>query len=186
MVQKGDAHPHLPAQSYWPITLAFGLPIIGYGLIFNLALAFVGGAIVLASIYGWVLEPGFEHHDGGHDDGHGDGADQGGDGAPSWEFATMVWAKSVQTGRHVATAVHQCMGGYGFATEYDCQLFSRRIRSWSMRLGDPGPELAELARRLLDPAQRDAVSHLWNHDRGVPIPRWARELDELTGSPDHA
>jgi alkylation response protein AidB-like acyl-CoA dehydrogenase len=113
-------------------------------------------------------------------------ADQGGDGAPSWEFATMAWAKSVQTGRHVATAVHQCMGGYGFATEYDCQLFSRRIRSWSMRLGDPGLELAELARRLLDPGQRDAVSHLWNHDRGVPIPRWARELDELTGSPDHA
>ena len=67
--QTGTAHPHLPAQSYWPITLAFGLPVIGYGLIFNLALAFVGGAIVLVGVYGWVLEPSIA---GGDDDGHGD------------------------------------------------------------------------------------------------------------------
>ena len=31
-----DAHIHLPSPSYWPIVLAFGLPLIGYGLIFNL------------------------------------------------------------------------------------------------------------------------------------------------------
>jgi cytochrome c oxidase subunit 1 len=68
--QTGDAHPHLPAQSYWPITLAFGLPIIGYGLIFNLGLALVGGAIVFIAIYGWVLEPAFQggHHAVEHED----------------------------------------------------------------------------------------------------------------------
>jgi len=102
---------------------------------------------------------------------------QRGDGAPSPVFATMAWAKAVETGRHVATAVHQCMGGYGFAIEYDCQLFTRRIRSWSMRLGDPGAELAELARVLLDPPRRDVVTHLWHHDLGVPVPRWSQELD---------
>jgi hypothetical protein len=56
----GDADPHLPNPSYWPITIAIGLPIIAYGVIFNLALAFVGGAIVLTGIYGWVLEPSME------------------------------------------------------------------------------------------------------------------------------
>ena len=76
--QTGEAHPHLPALSYWPITLAFGLPVIAYGLIFNLALAFVGGAIVFTAIFGWVLEPSYQ---GGHgDDGHGDDHDTAGDG----------------------------------------------------------------------------------------------------------
>ncbi len=103
--------------------------------------------------------------------------DQGGDGAPDPLFATLVWAKAVEASRLVVSHVHQCMGGYGFALEYDCQLFSRRIRSWSMRLGRPGPELASLARTLLHGPSRDDVRHLWHHDRGVPIPRWAQELD---------
>jgi cytochrome c oxidase subunit 1 len=84
--QTGDAHPHLPALSYWPITLAFGLPIIGYGIIFNLALAFVGGAIVLTAVFGWVLEPSFQggHGNDGHgDDGHDDGGDDHGSEAAS-------------------------------------------------------------------------------------------------------
>jgi cytochrome c oxidase subunit 1 len=71
--QSGDAQPHLPAQSYWPITLAFGMPIVGYGLIFNLGLAFVGAAIMLIAIYGWVLEPAFGHGGHGDDGGHHDG-----------------------------------------------------------------------------------------------------------------
>lgn len=54
---RGDAHIHLPSPSYWPIVLAFGLPIIAYGIIFNLIMAFVGAAIVLLGAFGWVLEP---------------------------------------------------------------------------------------------------------------------------------
>jgi cytochrome c oxidase subunit 1 len=69
VVQRGDAHPHLPGMSYWPILLAFGLPIVGYGLIYNIGLALVGAFIVFTAIYGWVLEPAFE---GGHGDGHHD------------------------------------------------------------------------------------------------------------------
>ena len=75
-----------PSPSYWPIVLAFGLPVIAYGLIFNLALAFVGGAIVLTAIYGWVLEPPSMHGDDGHGDddhGDGDGDDRDGRRAPT-------------------------------------------------------------------------------------------------------
>ena len=86
VVQPGTAHPHLPAHSYWPIVLAFGMPVVAYGLIFNLGLAFVGGAIMLTAIYGWGLEPAFEagHGDDHHDDDH-DG-DDGDDSAAAAEL----------------------------------------------------------------------------------------------------
>ena len=48
---------HLPSPSYWPLVLAFGLPIVAYGLLFSLWLCLVGGIIVVAGIYGWVMEP---------------------------------------------------------------------------------------------------------------------------------
>ena len=54
---KAEAHIHLPSPSYWPIVLAFGLPIIAYGIIYNLVLAVAGAAILLLGIFGWVLEP---------------------------------------------------------------------------------------------------------------------------------
>ena len=39
VAQPGDATGvHLPSPSYWPLVLALGLPVIGYGLIFNLGL----------------------------------------------------------------------------------------------------------------------------------------------------
>ena len=64
---------HLPAPSYWPITLSAAFPLIGYGLIFNLAIALVGAAVLLGSMVGWALEPPDDedqaphgHHD--HDD----------------------------------------------------------------------------------------------------------------------
>ncbi|MEX2558126.1 MAG: acyl-CoA dehydrogenase family protein [Actinomycetota bacterium] len=104
-------------------------------------------------------------------------AEQGGDGAPSWAFASMVWAKAVDTGRVIASVVHQAMGGYGFAVEEDAQLFSRRIRSWSMRLPSSGSDMAAFARSLLDPTRRDALAHLWQNERGMPVPRWAAETD---------
>ena len=105
--------------------------------------------------------------------------EQGGDGAPTPAFGAMVWAKAVDSGRIIVSAVHQAMGGYGFAVEEDTQLFSRRIRSWAMRLPAPGPGLAGFARTLLHPAQRDAVRHLWQHELGLALPRWAAETDEM-------
>jgi Acyl-CoA dehydrogenase, C-terminal domain len=120
----------------------------------------VDAAVLLTRKAAWVAEP-----------------DQGGDGAPSSVFAALARARAVESARLAATSVHQVMGGYGFSLEEDCQLFSRRIRSWSMRLGPTGPELADVARTLLDPAARDQVTYLWHNDHGLPLPRWALELD---------
>jgi cytochrome c oxidase subunit 1 len=53
---NADAHIHLPAPSYWPITLALGLPIMAYGVLYNVLLIAAGAAIVLMAIYGWLLE----------------------------------------------------------------------------------------------------------------------------------
>jgi cytochrome c oxidase subunit 1 len=85
VVQKGDGVPHLPAPSYWPIVLAFGLPLIGYGIIFNLGFAAVGAVVMFIAIYGWGLEPGFV--DGGH--GHG-GDDHGGHDGPDGDAAATA------------------------------------------------------------------------------------------------
>ncbi len=54
---NADEHIHLPSPSYWPIVLAFGLPIIAYGVIFNLLLSVVGAAVLLLGAFGWALEP---------------------------------------------------------------------------------------------------------------------------------
>jgi cytochrome c oxidase subunit 1 len=70
---------HLPSPSYYPIMLAFGLPIIGYGLIFSLWLCVLGGGIVLGAMFGWFMEPADDpeaahDHDENHDDHGGDDA----------------------------------------------------------------------------------------------------------------
>ncbi len=77
VVQKGDATDvHLPSPSYWPIVLAVGLPLVGYGLIYNLWWAVPGALLVIAGIYGWVMEPSTDpdagHHHDDHDDHDGD------------------------------------------------------------------------------------------------------------------
>ncbi len=70
LAQPGDpTGVHLPSPSYWPILLAASLPIIGYGLIFNLWLAVPGAVLMVISLWGWALEPaddldpGDDHHD---------------------------------------------------------------------------------------------------------------------------
>jgi len=94
VVQPGDpTGVHLPSPSYWPIVLAAGLPLIGYGIIFNLAFAFVGAFIVLIAVYGLALEPSVDPDAGhDHDDHHDTDGDGDGDGAqaelPAGEDAT--------------------------------------------------------------------------------------------------
>jgi cytochrome c oxidase subunit 1 len=51
---------HMPSPSYWPIVAAFGLPLIGYGIIFNWALVGVGVVVMLVGLFGWILEPSAE------------------------------------------------------------------------------------------------------------------------------
>ncbi len=59
MEANGDKHIALPAPSYWPIILAFGLPVIAFGAIYNHIGIAVGAAIVLLAMFGWALEPSF-------------------------------------------------------------------------------------------------------------------------------
>ena len=77
--QKGDSTDvHLPSPSYWPIVLAFGLPWIAYGLIYNLWFCVLGAICVVSAIYGWVMEPSTEpggdhqHHEPDSSDASGD------------------------------------------------------------------------------------------------------------------
>lgn len=124
------------------------------------ALVAVDGAGLLVRKAAWVARP-----------------HQAGDGAPDALFASIARERAVHAARKVATDVHQVMGGYGFADEYDCQLYSRRLRSWAMRRGDVAAALAEVGRSVVDPGRRGAVTHLWNSDRGLSLPRWAAEMD---------
>lgn len=54
---NGDAHIHLPAPSYWPLVLAFALPIMAYGVIYTTWLIVAGAAIAIGAMFGWALEP---------------------------------------------------------------------------------------------------------------------------------
>ena len=58
VAMPGDpSRSHLPAPSYWPIVLSLSFPLIGYGLIFHMGVAIVGGAVLLGGMVGWALEP---------------------------------------------------------------------------------------------------------------------------------
>jgi cytochrome c oxidase subunit I len=54
---NADKHIHLPAPSYWPMVLAFALPIMAYGVIYTTWLIIAGAAIAIAALFGWALEP---------------------------------------------------------------------------------------------------------------------------------
>src|SRR5215208_7975322 len=54
---NADHHIHLQSPSYWPIVLAFSLPIIAYGVIYSLFFSIVGVLILLLAVFGWAMEP---------------------------------------------------------------------------------------------------------------------------------
>ncbi|HXH56660.1 cytochrome c oxidase subunit I [Iamia sp.] len=84
IVQPGNPRGvHLPSPSYWPIVLAAGLPFVGWGLIFNLWLCLVGGILIVAAIYGWVLEPSTAPEAARGPDDHVTPPDREGDGGQS-------------------------------------------------------------------------------------------------------
>ncbi len=47
----------MPRASFWPPLAALGLVTVVTGFIFGIVISFVGLAIFLAGLYGWVLEP---------------------------------------------------------------------------------------------------------------------------------
>ncbi|NCV75001.1 cytochrome ubiquinol oxidase subunit I [bacterium] len=54
---NADAHIHMPSPSYWPIVIAFGLPVTALGVIYSIPVAIFGGLIILMGAFGWALEP---------------------------------------------------------------------------------------------------------------------------------
>ncbi len=53
---------HLPSPSYYPILASVGLPMIGYGVMYERLwwLALLGGLWIAWALYGWALEPSAE------------------------------------------------------------------------------------------------------------------------------
>ena len=88
VIQKGDATDvHLPSPSYYPIVLAFGMPWITWGLIYNLWFCAFGAIFVIAGVYGWIMEPSTDPSDGHHADGDHADHDPSGDEAPEPDAA---------------------------------------------------------------------------------------------------
>jgi cytochrome c oxidase subunit I len=81
-----DPDIHLPSPSYWPIVVAFCLPIIGLGVIYSPIIGIVGALLLLGAVFAWVLEPATEP--GGHDH-HDHGSDHGGPSASSEELVSV-------------------------------------------------------------------------------------------------
>ncbi len=61
--EHGEEHIHMPAPSYYPFLTALGLPLMGYGLIYQseskglFALVVLGVVVILLGAYGWATEP---------------------------------------------------------------------------------------------------------------------------------
>jgi cytochrome c oxidase subunit I len=53
-----EEHIHMPDPSYWPLVMCLGFLPIGYGIIFiNIPLLAVGGFLMVAGFFAWILEP---------------------------------------------------------------------------------------------------------------------------------
>jgi cytochrome c oxidase subunit 1 len=61
---EGHSAIHMPSPSYYPLIAAIGMPIMGWGVllggVLQTVLLTVGGLILLAGLFGWVLEPSAE------------------------------------------------------------------------------------------------------------------------------
>jgi cytochrome c oxidase subunit I len=54
---------HMPSPSYWPFVLALGLPIIGYGFVFQYWwLLGIGALVTFFGLNAWTSEPASEEH----------------------------------------------------------------------------------------------------------------------------
>ncbi len=55
---EGGGHGiHLPSPSYFPLLSAVGIPLIAFGLIYDVGIVAVGAVVTIVGLYGWALEP---------------------------------------------------------------------------------------------------------------------------------
>ena len=74
-------------------------------------------------------------------------------GQPDAEtLAAMALLFCAEAAQAATAASLQYHGGYGYAEEYDIQLYHRRAKGWALQYGDPGAEYQRLAADLLPEA----------------------------------
>jgi cytochrome c oxidase subunit 1 len=56
----GPGHIHMPDPSFFPAIAALGMPIMGWGVVFNEIFIVLGGLVTMFGIFGWVFEPAAE------------------------------------------------------------------------------------------------------------------------------
>ena len=61
---------NLPSPPYGPLVLPAAIPLVGYGLIFSLWWAIPGAVLIIAGVFGWVMEPSTDPDAGHHHDDH--------------------------------------------------------------------------------------------------------------------
>jgi cytochrome c oxidase subunit 1 len=62
---------HLPSPSYYPIVVAFCMPVMAYGMVYRTyAVVALGALALIGSLYAWGMEPATAPHEEHHDDGH--------------------------------------------------------------------------------------------------------------------
>ncbi|MBT96363.1 MAG: acyl-CoA dehydrogenase [Acidimicrobiaceae bacterium] len=65
------------------------------------------------------------------------------------QLAGMAFLFASEAALNAAATSLQYHGGYGFAEEYDVQLYYRRAKGWPLQLGDPGLEYQRIANLYL-------------------------------------
>ena len=82
---------HLPSPSLFPVVCSIGILILGYGTVYHWAFIAVGALVLVASLYGWALEPGTEPDEHSHGPDHGAPGDETGS-APTEPTPALVGA----------------------------------------------------------------------------------------------
>jgi hypothetical protein len=47
---------HVPSPSLWPMTVAGGFTLVGFGLLTSFALSGLGALLMLWGLFGWIQE----------------------------------------------------------------------------------------------------------------------------------
>ena len=64
---------HMPSPSYFPLVAAFGLPVMGYGMVYgrssgqSYVVVVLGALILLGGLFAWAMEPSAEPEEEGHE-----------------------------------------------------------------------------------------------------------------------
>ncbi len=111
----------------------FGVPVGSFqGVQHGIATAITGveGATLLASRAVWAMDSAAATPRARH-------------------LASMAFLFAAEAAQTATASALQYHGGYGYAEEYDIQMYYRRAKGWALQYGDPSMEYQRLADELL-------------------------------------